>query len=215
MPGIPRMNTTAQTNYFRKSIIAGYTLAAISILAPLADPFLLVGRVVVRSIYVGFVLWLIAMFLLWSQHVGDRKSASYFYSKWKPNSGQITIKPKAAPLIAFTVLTLLYFGTSWLWLQLFTGDWFLLDPISPNGCRVLVEEQRFLFSGSGDVYIQPDHNAIIRLIRNPIGEYDTDDGYGPITSGNFQLEWQPTGGTLRLLYDVDGVWPDQIAIPCN
>ncbi|WDZ85386.1 hypothetical protein [Micromonospora cathayae] len=69
----------------------------------------------------------------------------------------------------------------------------VLEPAGPDGCRAVVREVSFLFAGSGDVY------AVGSLgVGRRMGSWTADDGYQPIASGTYRLEWHADGGLLTV-----------------
>ncbi|ANZ41807.1 hypothetical protein BBK82_43605 [Lentzea guizhouensis] len=66
-------------------------------------------------------------------------------------------------------------------------------PAAPGGCHVVVRETSFLFAGDGEVFLTTPLG--IGLGR---GTYVTDDGYRPVTVGNYVFGWENGIGSLRL-----------------
>jgi hypothetical protein len=84
-----------------------------------------------------------------------------------------------------------------------------LDPAGANGCRAVVREHSFLFSGGGSVYAAPFGIGL------RASSWTTDDGYEPVASGAYRLEWGGDSGVLELIGGIDPVWPSVHTIPCN
>ncbi|MET9227869.1 hypothetical protein [Lentzea sp. NPDC003310] len=64
-------------------------------------------------------------------------------------------------------------------------------PASPDGCRVVVRESSFLFAGDGEVFLTSPFG-----IGPGMGTYQTDDGYRPVTVGDYEFRWESGVGRL-------------------
>jgi len=58
-------------------------------------------------------------------------------------------------------------------------------PAPSAGCRVVVVETSFLFSGGGTVYVAGGWSPFARRI----GSYQTDDGARPVRNGQYDVTW--------------------------
>lgn len=71
----------------------------------------------------------------------------------------------------------------------------VLEPTSPGGCRVVVEERSALLLGSGTVYLLPRGSRRAREANS----YLADDGYRPVTFGTYSLRWRGEIAHLEIL----------------
>ncbi|HEY0189000.1 MAG TPA: hypothetical protein VGC67_16015 [Cellulomonas sp.] len=81
-------------------------------------------------------------------------------------------------------------------LHVLTGTistYWVLDPPSADGCRVVVREVSFLLVGWGEVWLLPDG----ALRPTEVAGYTADDGYAPVSRGTATLTW--TGETAELV----------------
>ncbi|MFH8465417.1 hypothetical protein [Streptomyces sp. NPDC017991] len=79
--------------------------------------------------------------------------------------------------------------------DLFSGaEYHVLRPSGPGGCTAVVREASFLMSGGGEAY------AVGRtgLALGESGSWTVDDGYRPVDSGTYALDWGRDAGLLRI-----------------
>ncbi|MFJ2262548.1 hypothetical protein ACIOKD_30270 [Streptomyces sp. NPDC087844] len=79
--------------------------------------------------------------------------------------------------------------------DLFLGaEYRVLRPTGPGGCTAVVRETSFLMSGGGEAY------AVGRtgLALGESGSWTVDDGYRPVASGTYALDWGRGGGLLQI-----------------
>mgnify|MGYP006889690932 FL=1 len=103
----------------------------------------------------------------------------------------------------FLCLSLASFHALWSLTTTFT----ILEPVSPDGCRVVARESAFLMSGNGSVGVIGRHGGPAWMK----GHYFVDDGGTPIRNGSYELTWGTNGdASLRIsdAYDFDPVEPD-------
>lgn len=85
---------------------------------------------------------------------------------------------------------------------------YVADPASPAGDRVVVVERNVLLSGNGTVYLVPNGFGFgIEVAR-----YGADDGYSPMGSGTYSLEWDgrvPAFEALGTPADPVGMYPPE------
>jgi hypothetical protein len=74
-----------------------------------------------------------------------------------------------------------------------TATYTVLRSVAADGCRVAVRETAFLFAGSGEVYLTGPLG-----IGTRVGSYRTDDGYMPMSSGDYTFHWEAGIGQLHL-----------------
>lgn len=71
------------------------------------------------------------------------------------------------------------------------ADYRVLEPGSPQGCRVVVRETSFLVAGGGDVY-----EVGVMGLGLKVGSWSSDDGYRPFRSSTYELDWGREGDAL-------------------
>ncbi|MEU6029670.1 hypothetical protein ABZ825_22095 [Streptomyces tauricus] len=79
--------------------------------------------------------------------------------------------------------------------DLFLGaEYRVLRPSGPGGCTAVVREASFLMSGGGEAW------AVGRtgLAFGESGSWTVDDGYRPVASGTYALDWGRDGGLLQI-----------------
>lgn len=85
---------------------------------------------------------------------------------------------------------------------------YVADPASPAGDRVVVVERNVLLNGNGTVYLVPNGFGFgIEVAR-----YGADDGYSPMGSGTYSLEWDgrvPAFEALGTPADPVGMYPPE------
>ncbi len=86
----------------------------------------------------------------------------------------------------------------------------VLASSGPGTCQVAVRESSFLFAGAGDAYAVGPGG-----LGRPVGSWTADDGYQPIASGTYDLEWDDGSAVLSLHSDVGNpVWPASHFFDC-
>ncbi|MFD7027843.1 hypothetical protein ACFWAR_07410 [Streptomyces sp. NPDC059917] len=74
------------------------------------------------------------------------------------------------------------------------ADYHVLRPTGPHGCTVVVRETSFLVAGSGEAYAVGPTGFAWRSSAS----WTTDDGYRPIATGTYDLNWTRDDGTLTV-----------------
>ncbi|NYI04709.1 hypothetical protein [Allostreptomyces psammosilenae] len=93
-----------------------------------------------------------------------------------------------------------------------TADYHVLEPKGPGGCRAVVRESSFLFSGSGEVYVV----GASEVGWHATSSWMADDGYTPIAFGAYELSWDVQGGVLSInTMSGDPVWPSVHTLTCR
>ncbi|MEE1753294.1 hypothetical protein [Streptomyces sp. SP18CS02] len=91
------------------------------------------------------------------------------------------------------------------------AEYHVLEPRGPDGCRAVVRETAFLFSGSGEVYAVGATG-----IGRPGSSWTADDGYRPVASGTYELSWGHGGGVLAVHGTTgDPVFPGLHEVDCG
>ncbi|MGM1030663.1 MAG: hypothetical protein ACQEWM_12465 [Actinomycetota bacterium] len=86
----------------------------------------------------------------------------------------------------------------------------VLGAPAPGSCQVAVRESSFLFAGAGDVYA-----AGAGGVAMAVGSWTADDGYQPIASGTYDLEWEDGSAVLSLSSSAGNpVWPASHTFAC-
>lgn len=87
----------------------------------------------------------------------------------------------------------------------------VLAPSGPDGCRIVVRETSFTWSGSGMVYALPAGHAIAK----PVSWYGGDDGLRPVSEGLYELSWLGAQARLNVHGTKDDpVWPSEHHVGC-
>ena len=85
-----------------------------------------------------------------------------------------------------------------------------LEPASPSGCVLVVEESSGLKSGWGRVGTLSPGGVLPRWQ----GTYSSDDGYRPFTLGAWDLRWAEGVGTLTLIDPSEPMGPERWDVTC-
>lgn len=83
----------------------------------------------------------------------------------------------------------------------------ILEPVGPDGCRVVVRESAFFMSGDGSVGVAGRRGGPVRMR----GVYSVDDVGTPIRDGHYRLIWGSDGSAVLQVagaYDADPVEPE-------
>lgn len=96
-----------------------------------------------------------------------------------------------------------------------SSQYFVLDPPSPTGCRVVVEERFVFMAVDGSVHVLPPGESATRRI----GDYHGVDPYRPVELGTYQLAWSGETGRLQLMTSpsdihANGVDPSTFSVRC-
>lgn len=86
----------------------------------------------------------------------------------------------------------------------------VLGAAGPGSCQVAVREWSFLFAGDGAVYaVGPGGLGM------EVGSWTADDGYAPVASGTYDLDWDDETAVLSL-HSTPGnpVWPATHVFAC-
>ncbi|PRY57995.1 hypothetical protein BCF74_11425 [Knoellia remsis] len=88
----------------------------------------------------------------------------------------------------------------------------VLEPASPQGCRVVVVERSFLLLGSGDIHLLPSG----RVVTNVVDGYQAEDGQQPFSRGRYSLVWTGERGLLTAPGTSDApVTPSTFTVDCG
>lgn len=68
----------------------------------------------------------------------------------------------------------------------------VVEPAGSGGCRAIVVESAFLFTGSGTVHVAGGWGPF----APQVGSYRTDDGLQPVSTGSYSVSWDDRSGGL-------------------
>ena len=86
----------------------------------------------------------------------------------------------------------------------------VLGAAAPGSCQVAVRESSFLFAGAGEVYAVGAGG-----LGRAVGSWTADDGYQPVASGTYELEWEDGSAVLSLHSSAGNpVWPASHTFAC-
>lgn len=72
------------------------------------------------------------------------------------------------------------------------STYYVLEPASASGCRVVADERSFLLLGSGVIHALPAG----AILTHQVSDYVADDGYRPFSLGTYQLTWNGDDAVL-------------------
>lgn len=161
---------------------------------------LVVGQLVIPGWMVGGVLLLAALILLVVDGVKRRRPA-----KAEGVSGRSRLPWSVKALAVLVVVASGFAAAS----DIGGVRYHVLSPASGDGCRVVVREVSFLFSGSGSAYAVGPSGLGWKA-----SSWTADDGYQPVASGDYELNRGPEGGLLTFRDTSDPVWPSLHEVRC-
>ncbi|WP_147433672.1 hypothetical protein [Galactobacter caseinivorans] len=161
---------------------------------------LVVGQLVIPGWVVGGVLLLAALILLVVDGVKRRGP-----SRAEGGSGRSRL-PWTVKALAVLVVAASGFGAA---SDIGGVRYHVLSPAGGDGCRVVVREASFLFSGSGSAYAVGPSGLGWKA-----SSWTADDGYQLVAGGDYELTWGPDGGLLTFRDTSDPVWPSLHEVGC-
>ncbi|MGV8910650.1 MAG: hypothetical protein ACOH1Y_16860 [Propionicimonas sp.] len=157
--------------------IAAIVLAGVSGLLPWSkDQLIVLAGVVVRPPGVGGAL-LAAAGLLGVAHKILRSGATSSPVR------RVRVLPRVACAVVVVAAVASVAQASILDI---VSEYYVLEPASAGGCRVVVDQRSFLLLGSGVIHVLPAGEVLTR----EVSDYIADDGYRPFGLGTYQLTWQ-------------------------
>ncbi|MEU9288433.1 hypothetical protein AB0D57_27995 [Streptomyces sp. NPDC048275] len=169
------------------STAAGIGSLALAAVASWSSLLLVVQGWVVPGWGVSAALLVMSLVLRWAlTRVGRPADASGL-----PRKRATGARLGSSLLIVAAVL-----GTAWGAVDdlISEAEYHVLRPAGPGGCTAVVRETSFLVIGKGEAY------AVGRtgLALGESGSWTVDDGYRPVDSGTYELDWGQDGGLLRI-----------------